>query len=54
MFCVLVIVPSFLSKYSSLAHLYLRLQFVMSISNPLKGNRKGGTVGKPFPGVEVS
>lgn len=30
------------------------LQFVMAISNPLKGIRKGGTVGKPFPGIEVS
>ena len=26
----------------------------MSISNPLRGERKAGTVGKPFPGVEVS
>lgn len=30
------------------------LQFVMGISNPLRGVRKGGTVGKPFPGVQVS
>lgn len=29
-------------------------QFVMAISNPLNGERKAGTVGKPFPGVEVS
>lgn len=26
----------------------------MAISNPLKGERKAGTVGKPFPGVQVS
>lgn len=26
----------------------------MAISNPLNGQRKIGTVGKPFPGVEVS
>ena len=26
----------------------------MAISNPLNGLRKGGTVGKPFPGVQVS
>ena len=25
----------------------------MAVSNPLRGMRKGGTVGKPFPGVEV-
>ncbi|XP_050286131.1 probable CoA ligase CCL8 isoform X2 [Quercus robur] len=31
----------------------LRLMFVMSISNPLKAMRKPGTVGKPFPGVQV-
>ncbi|KAJ4824003.1 hypothetical protein Tsubulata_033100 [Turnera subulata] len=31
----------------------LRLMFVMAISNPLRGVRKAGTVGKPFPGVEV-
>ncbi|KVI06006.1 hypothetical protein Ccrd_015693 [Cynara cardunculus var. scolymus] len=29
------------------------ITFVMAISNPLKGIRKGGTVGKPFPGVQV-
>lgn len=32
---------------------YGMTEFVMAISNPLKGIRKGGTVGKPFPGVEV-
>lgn len=32
---------------------YGMTEFVMAISNPLKGNRKGGTVGKPFPGVQV-
>lgn len=26
----------------------------MAISNPLRGQRKGGTVGKPFAGVQVS
>lgn len=26
----------------------------MAISNPLNGERKIGTVGKPLPGVEVS
>lgn len=26
----------------------------MTIANPLKGMRKAGTVGKPFPGVQVS
>lgn len=26
----------------------------MAIANPLKGMRKAGTVGKPFPGVQVS
>ncbi|KAB2611299.1 malonate--CoA ligase [Pyrus ussuriensis x Pyrus communis] len=31
----------------------LRLMFVMVISNPLRGERKSATVGKPFPGVEV-
>lgn len=25
----------------------------MGISNPLKGLRKGGTVGNPLPGVQV-
>lgn len=30
------------------------MQFVMALSNPLKGERRGGTVGKPLPGVEVS
>ncbi|XP_051147815.1 probable CoA ligase CCL8 [Andrographis paniculata] len=28
-------------------------EFIMAISNPLKGKRKGGTVGKPLPGVEA-
>ncbi|KAI4324750.1 hypothetical protein MLD38_030207 [Melastoma candidum] len=32
---------------------YGMTEFVMAISNPLNGNRKGGTVGKPFPGVEA-
>ncbi|KAI3766613.1 hypothetical protein L2E82_16678 [Cichorium intybus] len=32
---------------------YGMTEFVMALSNPLKGLRKGGTVGKPFPGVEV-
>ncbi|OWM76492.1 hypothetical protein CDL15_Pgr005456 [Punica granatum] len=32
---------------------YGMTEFVMAISNPLKGERRGGTVGKPFPGVEV-
>ncbi|CAH1422615.1 unnamed protein product [Lactuca virosa] len=32
---------------------YGMTEFVMALSNPLKGIRKGGTVGKPFPGVEV-
>ncbi|XP_021912160.1 malonate--CoA ligase-like isoform X2 [Carica papaya] len=32
---------------------YGMTEFVMAISNPLKGARKAGTVGKPFPGVEV-
>ncbi|CAI9114152.1 OLC1v1014807C1 [Oldenlandia corymbosa var. corymbosa] len=32
---------------------YGMTEFVMAISNPLKGERKGGTVGKPFPGVQV-
>ncbi|KAL5576470.1 hypothetical protein UlMin_018169 [Ulmus minor] len=32
---------------------YGMTEFVMSISNPLKGERKAGTVGKPFPGVQV-
>ncbi|KAL5976861.1 hypothetical protein ACLOJK_021196 [Asimina triloba] len=27
-------------------------QFVMALSNPLNGLRKGGTVGKPLPGVQ--
>lgn len=26
----------------------------MAISNPVRGERKAGTVGKPLPGVEVS
>ncbi|CAN6700957.1 unnamed protein product [Malus baccata var. baccata] len=32
---------------------YGMTEFVMAISNPLRGERKTGTVGKPFPGVEV-
>ncbi|RVW69484.1 Malonate--CoA ligase [Vitis vinifera] len=32
---------------------YGMTEFVMAISNPLKGVRKGGTVGKPLPGVQV-
>ncbi|KAL3511772.1 hypothetical protein ACH5RR_024489 [Cinchona calisaya] len=32
---------------------YGMTEFVMAISNPLNGVRKGGTVGKPFPGVQV-
>ncbi|PSS07424.1 Malonate--CoA ligase [Actinidia chinensis var. chinensis] len=32
---------------------YGMTEFVMALSNPLKGNRKGGTVGKPFPGVQA-
>ncbi|XP_044495166.1 probable CoA ligase CCL8 isoform X4 [Mangifera indica] len=32
---------------------YGMTEFVMAISNPLRGERKPGTVGKPFPGVEV-
>ncbi|GAB2222306.1 hypothetical protein Droror1_Dr00013518 [Drosera rotundifolia] len=32
---------------------YGMTEFVMAISNPLRGLRKGGTVGKPFPGVEA-
>ncbi|KAJ8755918.1 hypothetical protein K2173_024463 [Erythroxylum novogranatense] len=32
---------------------YGMTEFVMAISNPLRGIRKAGTVGKPFPGVEV-
>lgn len=32
---------------------YGMTEFVMAISNPLHGLRKGGTVGKPFPGVEA-
>ncbi|KAJ8452072.1 hypothetical protein Cgig2_016653 [Carnegiea gigantea] len=31
----------------------IAMQFVMALSNPLRGLRKGGTVGKPLPGVEV-
>ncbi|PPS12886.1 hypothetical protein GOBAR_AA07765 [Gossypium barbadense] len=33
---------------------YGMTEFVMAISNPLRGARKAGTVGKPFPGVQVS
>lgn len=32
---------------------YGMTEFVMAISNPLRGERKAGTVGKPFPAVEV-
>lgn len=32
---------------------YGMTEFVMAISNPLKGFRKGGTVGKPLPGVQA-
>ncbi|KAJ7951751.1 Malonate--CoA ligase [Quillaja saponaria] len=32
---------------------YGMTEFVMAISNPLKGERKAGTVGKPFPGLQM-
>ncbi|XP_060172839.1 probable CoA ligase CCL8 isoform X2 [Lycium barbarum] len=32
---------------------YGMTEFVMAISNPISGKRKGGTVGKPFPGVQA-
>ncbi|KAF8393391.1 hypothetical protein HHK36_021634 [Tetracentron sinense] len=32
---------------------YGMTEFVMALANPLKGMRKGGTVGKPLPGVQV-
>ncbi|MQL81210.1 hypothetical protein Taro_013662 [Colocasia esculenta] len=32
---------------------YGMTEFVMALSNPLRGTRKGGTVGKPLPHVEV-
>ncbi|XP_027344505.1 malonate--CoA ligase isoform X2 [Abrus precatorius] len=32
---------------------YGMTEFVMAMSNPLRGERKAGTVGKPFPGVQV-
>ncbi|KAL0415213.1 UNVERIFIED_CONTAM: Malonate--CoA ligase [Sesamum latifolium] len=32
---------------------YGMTEFVMAISNPLKGKRKGVTVGKPLPGVQA-
>ncbi|XP_051136024.1 probable CoA ligase CCL8 [Andrographis paniculata] len=32
---------------------YGMTEFIMAISNPLNGKRKGGTVGKPLPGVQV-
>ncbi|RID63535.1 hypothetical protein BRARA_E02536 [Brassica rapa] len=32
---------------------YGMTEFVMAISNPLRGERKAGTVGKPLPGVEA-
>ncbi|KAG8379973.1 hypothetical protein BUALT_Bualt07G0145200 [Buddleja alternifolia] len=32
---------------------YGMTEFVMAISNPLIGERKGGTVGKPLPGVQA-
>ncbi|KDO56941.1 hypothetical protein CISIN_1g013869mg [Citrus sinensis] len=33
---------------------YGMTEFVMAISNPLRGARKAGTVGNPLPGVQVS
>ncbi|KAL2928438.1 Malonate--CoA ligase [Bienertia sinuspersici] len=32
---------------------YGMTEFIMAMSNPLQGMRKGGTVGKPFPGIQV-
>eukprot|EP00262_Sarcandra_glabra_P003779 TRINITY_DN14565_c1_g2_i1.p1 TRINITY_DN14565_c1_g2~~TRINITY_DN14565_c1_g2_i1.p1 ORF type:complete len:638 (+),score=122.16 TRINITY_DN14565_c1_g2_i1:246-2159(+) len=32
---------------------YGMTEFVMALSNPLRGLRKGGTVGKPLPGVQA-
>ncbi|KAK4361909.1 hypothetical protein RND71_017150 [Anisodus tanguticus] len=32
---------------------YGMTEFVMAISNPIRGTRKGGTVGKPFSGVQA-
>ncbi|CAN4115719.1 unnamed protein product [Withania somnifera] len=32
---------------------YGMTEFVMAISNPIRGKRKGGTVGKPFPNVQA-
>ncbi|KAJ4951870.1 hypothetical protein NE237_028702 [Protea cynaroides] len=32
---------------------YGMTEFVTALSNPLRGMRKGGTVGKPLPGIEV-
>ncbi|XP_049397934.1 probable CoA ligase CCL8 isoform X2 [Solanum stenotomum] len=32
---------------------YGMTEFVMAISNPISGKRKGGTVGKPFAGVQA-
>ncbi|KNA22452.1 hypothetical protein SOVF_033320 [Spinacia oleracea] len=32
---------------------YGMTEFIMALSNPLQGVRKGRTVGKPFPGIEV-
>ncbi|KAL2338062.1 hypothetical protein Fmac_012508 [Flemingia macrophylla] len=32
---------------------YGMTEFVMALSNPLKGERKPGTVGKPFPGIQI-
>ncbi|KAF5739160.1 malonate--CoA ligase [Tripterygium wilfordii] len=32
---------------------YGMTEFVMAIANPLRGERKAGTVGKPLPGVQV-
>ncbi|KAF6164442.1 hypothetical protein GIB67_025268 [Kingdonia uniflora] len=32
---------------------YGMTEFVMALSNPLRGLRKGGTVGNPLPGVQV-
>ncbi|GFZ04172.1 AMP-dependent synthetase and ligase family protein [Actinidia rufa] len=41
------------NRTSSFRTIYGMTEFVMALSNPLKGNRKGGTVGKPFPGVQA-
>ncbi|GER48338.1 acyl-CoA synthetase family member 3 [Striga asiatica] len=47
---------SFLESYLHYLLSNLKLQglsFVMAISNPLNGKRKGATVGNPLPGVEA-